>query len=165
MRPSKIWYAKVLPKTYHESIILFNIWWVAEFRRPGVHPTNFDGSLDGLDVRVTGVLNGPGPPQGSLGRLPRALDGAGRQSAVRFRPGILRTAVIAKDGGPYNPRQISVRGYGGGRRTTEDCRVKPLAPLNHFVCQVGVGVCVKIIGARYHIPTTRGNLTTRLNGL
>ena len=73
MRPSKIWYAKVLPKKYHESIILFNIWWVAEFRRPGVHPTNFDDGLDELD-RVTSVLNGPGPQQGSVVRLPRALD-------------------------------------------------------------------------------------------
>ncbi|PUU81203.1 phosphatase 2C-like domain-containing protein [Tuber borchii] len=136
-----------------------------EFRRPSVHPTNFDDSLDELDVRVTSVPNGPGPPQGSVGRLPRAPDGTGRQNAVRSPPGILRTALIAKDGGPYNLRQISVGGYGGPRRTTGDCRVKFLAPLNNFVCQVGVGVCVKIIGARYHIPATRGNLTTRLNGL
>ena len=155
----------MLPKTYCESIILFNIWWVAEFRRPGVRPTNFDDSLDELDGRVTSVLNGPRPLQGSVGRLPRALHGTGRQNAVRSRPRILKTAVIAKDGGPYNPRQISVGGYGGRRRTTGDCRVKFLAPLNNFLCQVGVGVFLKIIGARYHIPTTRGNLTTRLNGL
>ena len=165
MRPSKIWYAKVPPKTYHESIILINIWWVAEFRRPGVHSTNFDDSLDELDVKVTSVLNGPEPPQGSVARLPRALDWTGRQNAARSHPGILRTAIIAKDGGPYNPRQISVGGYGGRRRTTGDCRAKLLAPLNNFVCQVGVGVCVKIIGMRYHIPTTRGNLASRLNGL
>ena len=164
MRPSKIWYAKVLPKTYHESIILFNIWLVVEFRRPGVHPTNFDDGLDDLD-RVTSALNSPGPQQGSVVRPLRALDRTGRQNAVRSRPGILRRAVIAKDGEPYNLRQISVGGYGGRRRTTEDYRVNFLRPLNNFVCQVGVGICAKIIEARYHIPTTRANLTTRLNRL
>jgi len=52
------------------------------------------------------VLNGPGPPQGPAGGLPRALDGAGPQKAVRSRLGNLRTAVIVKGGGPYNVSQI-----------------------------------------------------------
>jgi len=43
----------VLPKTYREIIIWFNIWWVAKFRRPGVHPTSFDDSSDEFDIRVT----------------------------------------------------------------------------------------------------------------
>jgi len=72
------------------------------------------------------VLNGPGPPQGAAGGLPRALDGTGRQKAVRSRPGNLRTAVIVKDGGPYNVRQI---GLGIGERarlrgTAGDCRAE-----------------------------------------
>ena len=43
----------MLPKTHCESIIWFNTWWVAKFRRPGVHPTNFDDSPDEFDIRVT----------------------------------------------------------------------------------------------------------------
>ena len=43
----------MLPKTYCESIIWFNIWWVAKFRRPGVQPTNFDDRPDEFDTRVT----------------------------------------------------------------------------------------------------------------
>ena len=40
----------MLPKTYCESIIWFNLWWVAKFRQPGVHPTNFDDSPDESEV-------------------------------------------------------------------------------------------------------------------
>ena len=41
------------PETYRESIIWFNIWWVAKFRRPRVYPTNFADSPDEFDIRVT----------------------------------------------------------------------------------------------------------------
>ena len=34
-------------------MIWFNICWVAKFRRPGVHPTNFDDSPDEFNIRVT----------------------------------------------------------------------------------------------------------------
>ena len=40
----------MLLKAYCESIIWFNKWWVAEFRRPGVYPTNFDDSSDESEV-------------------------------------------------------------------------------------------------------------------
>jgi len=66
------------------------------------------------------VLNGPGPLQGPMGGLPRALDGTGRQNAVHIRPGNLRTAVIVEDGGPCKVRQISVGDCGGLPGTAGD---------------------------------------------
>ena len=54
--------------------------------------------LDHTQQEVQGsVFNSPG-------RLPGARDRTGRQNAVHSRPGNLRTAVIAKDGGPCNVR-------------------------------------------------------------
>ena len=43
----------MLPKAYRESIIWFNIWCAAKFRRPGVPPTNSDDSPDEFDIGVT----------------------------------------------------------------------------------------------------------------
>jgi len=74
-----------------------------------------------LPLPDLGVLNGPGPPQGPARGLSRALDGTGGQKAVRSRPGNLRTAIIVKDGGPYNVRQIGVGERAGLRGTAGDC--------------------------------------------
>ena len=81
-------------------------------------------SCETAQVAVISVLNGPGPPQGPTGGLPRALDRTGRQNAVHTRPGNLRTAVMVEDGGPCKVRHFSVgvAGDGRGRQgTAGDC--------------------------------------------
>jgi len=70
---------------------------------------------------MNSVLNGPGPPQGPTGRLPRALDRTGRQNAVHTRPGNLRTAVFVADGGPCKVRHFSVGDGRGLWGTVGDC--------------------------------------------
>lgn len=62
---------------------------------------------------------------------------------VHPRPGNLRTAAIAKDGGPYNVRQVGLGDCGGLRGTAGDCQVKFFVPFNNFVCQAEVGTCLK----------------------
>jgi len=62
-----------------------------------------------------------GPRRARRGGLPRALDGTERQNAVCSRPGNLRTAVIVKDGVPYNVRQIGVGERAGRRGTAGGC--------------------------------------------
>ena len=71
--------------------------------------------------RVGSVLNGPGPPQGPTGGLPRALDRTGRQNAVHTRPRNLRTAVIVEDRGPCKVRHFSVGDFRGRQGTARDC--------------------------------------------
>ena len=73
-------------------------------------PAYLPFNIVGMWRRFGSVVNGPG-------QLQRALDGMGRQNAVRSRPGNLRTAVVAKDTGACNITQVGVGDYGGLRET------------------------------------------------
>jgi len=111
-----------LPNTYCPSSKPINFFSLVHWSPKGTL-SSVGRAMDVLE-EVTSVLNGPGPPKGPAVGLPRALDGTGRQKAVRSRLGNLGTAVIVKDGVPYNLRQIGVGEPVGQRGTAGDCRAE-----------------------------------------
>ena len=85
-------------------------------------PAYLPFDIAGMWRRFGSVLNGQG-------QLPRTLDRTERQNAVSSLPRNLRTAIVAKDSGACNVRQIG--------------RVRFFASFNNFMCQTEMGVCLK----------------------
>ena len=82
---------------------------------------------------VCGFL-GPVVPVGGTVKSP----GRGRQQmAVCSRPGILLVTAVAKDGWPYNVRQICVWERAGLRGTAGQ------SFCTYFVCQISINMCKK----------------------